>query len=183
MQDTLIFLDIEGDPVEEFAAIEVNRQTREIIDVFHGYAITNTKDDFSRRHIHGLNPTCVKAQVPFPSEATLIAVFNIWIARKPCVEFYANDSLRESLVLKLDIKDFRLKPWAERKDRQSHIIARKCKERATPVLGRSCPPEVHSSFTNAPHSRNSATFEAKAEHGYHCALYDVLELYYEWLMS
>ena len=46
---------MEGSPIQELAALEVNRNTNAIMDVFLGHAYTDEPDNFSRRHIHGLN--------------------------------------------------------------------------------------------------------------------------------
>lgn len=42
-----VFLDMEGLPVEELEAIDVNSVTKEIMDVFHGFAYTEEADNFA----------------------------------------------------------------------------------------------------------------------------------------
>ena len=62
-------MDTEGSPIQELAAIEVNRRTYAIMDVFHGFALTDEPDAFARDHIHGLNKDYIKTQA-LPSEVT-----------------------------------------------------------------------------------------------------------------
>lgn len=174
---------MEGAPVQEMAAVEINIHTREIIDVFHAYADTDQQDNFSRKHVHGLNkPWFIHQRNTFPSEGCLLATFRLWFARKPFKDLYANAPTKESQSLGIKIKNFNLLPWAERINRPPHKSAIFSKSVAMPILGHSCPPIAHSSFINAVKHKNSLAYKAKMEHGYHCALYDVLELYNEWLM-
>ena len=113
---------MEGTPLQEMAAVEVNIYTHEIVDVFHGYANTEQADTFARQHIHGLNKAYVKEH-GFSSEERLVAVFKNWIAQKPIIAYYANAPLKEIKTLGLNILDLKLAPWAERKNRASHQLA------------------------------------------------------------
>ena len=172
---------MEGSPIQELAALEVNRNTNAIMDVFLGHAYTDEPDNFSRMHIHGLNKDYLK-EFGFPSENSLLAVFKIWLSRKFYVAIFANDSRKESQVLGLKVNDFNLAPWADRRHHASHQLALRYKELSIPILNRFCPPIAHSSFVSAPSSPNAFSSIAKARHGYHCALYDCKELYFESLL-
>lgn len=173
---------MEGTPVQEIAAIEVDICTRDIVDIFHAYSVTEEADTFAREHIHGLNKIWFGNNT-FPSEYSLLTTFKIWNACKANKTLYANGASKEAKALDLNVKEFSLLPWIERKDRLSHKSAIACKNFATPILGRFCSPLAHSSFISAVTSKNALITAAKHQHGYHCALYDVLELYFEWLWS
>ena len=175
---SFIFLDIEGTPAQELAAIEINRWTHEIVDVFHAFAFTEEEDEFARRHIHGLNKIYLKSK-GFPDEATLLAAFKKWMERKSHENVFSNGAYKESKVLGIEVKEFKLLPWADRRHTASHKIAISFKEHCIPILGRKCIPTAHASFVTASASNNLFTNIAKARHGHHCALYDVIELYYE----
>ena len=175
-------MDAEGTPLQELAAIEVNRKTNAIIDVFHAFAETDSDDSFARRHIHGLNKRYLKKS-GFPSEACLISVFKLWLAQKGDLQIFCNDAQKEQKSLGLKIGELKLLPWAERRHCASHVMALRYKELSIPILKESCTPAAHSDFVSAiTSSSNHDTNIAKARHGYHCALYDVLELYFESLM-
>jgi hypothetical protein len=173
---------MEGEPIQEMSAIEMSCKTHEIVDVFHGYAHTEEADTFSRQHIHGLNPSFY-GRDGFPSEESLIAMFKLWIHQK-CHNYIlvANDPKKEAKALGLTIFDFKLVPWAERNHKASHEIALRFKELSVSIRGRSCSQSAHSYFVSAPYSPNALSSMAKARHGFHCAFYDAVELYYEWLM-
>ena len=173
---------MEGTPTQEMAAIEVNRNTNAIVDVFHAFAWTENPDTFARRHVHGINMNVVKYD-SFPNEKIMIDVFKIWVNCKKNVSvIYANDAVRERMVIGFTIQNFNLLPWAKRKDSPAHQIAIRHKELMIPVLGRRCSLAAHSSFISPPSSSNPDTRAAKAKHGFHCALADVMELYYESIM-
>ena len=178
---SFIFLDMEGTPIQEVAALEVNRRTNGIVDVFLAYAHTDEPDTFACKHIHGLNKAYLK-EVGFPSEDSLLTIFKLWLSRKPYVALFANDSRKESISLGLVVKNFNLPPWADRRHSVSHKFALRHKELSIPILNRYCPPIAHNSFVNAPSSPNAFSSIAKARHGYHCALYDCQELYFESIM-
>ena len=176
---SFIFLDIEGTPAQELAAIEINRGTNEIVDVFHAFAFTDEDDSFARKHIHGLNEDYLKAE-GFPDEASLLTVFRMWMHNKPHASVFSNGAHKESKVLAMEVKELKLLPWAERRHAASHQIAIRFKELCIPILGRKCSPSA--SFVSAAACSNPLSFVAKARHGHHCALYDAIELYYEYLM-
>ena len=174
-------MDCEGSPVQEIAAIEVNRTTNAIVDVFLRHAYTERPDTFARNHIHGLNITFLK-RYGLSSEDELIETFKMWLYSKPYVGVFANDSRKESELLDMKVSNYQLAPWAERKDRASHQMALSFKEHSIPIINRRCSHEAHSSFIEAPSSPNYSSAMAKARHGYHCALYDCVELYFDSLL-
>ena len=152
------------------------------MDVFHGFARTEEKDSFSRKRVHGLNKNYVDL-IGFVSEAALLAAFKSWLFPKQCIALYANGAKREEEMLGLHVTEFQLAPWVERKNRISHQIALRYKELFIPVCGIDCLPVAHSAFESPPASSNSEIVAAKTLHGFHCALYDCLELYFEAIMS
>ena len=178
---SFLFLDMEGSPVQEIAAIQVKKDNYEVMDVFHGYAFTEEEDEFSRLHIHGLNKDYLKV-FGHSSEASLVNVFKHWLLRTQTKEIYCNDASKERRILQIDILNFNLLPWAERMSCASHQIANRYKDYMIPVLGKFCCKVAHSSFICAPYSPNPFTRLAKVRHGFHCALYDVMELYFEKLL-
>ena len=109
-------------------------------------------------------------------------MFKIWIATKPNAIIFCNGAEKERQALNLAIKEFKLLPWAERRYCASHQIAIRYKELTIPVCGQRCVKSAHSSFQTALSSPNASSSIAKARHGYHCALYDVMELYFECIM-
>ena len=167
--------------MQEIAALEVNRHSHAIVDAFHGFAQTEKCDKFARKHVHGLSRNYISIHGR-SSEADLIKTFKSWLSFKFCVAIYANNACKERELLKIEINDLTLAPWAERKDRASHKIANRFKKLAIPIVGYRCPPVAHSYFVSPPISSNPTTNIAKSEHGYHCALYDCLELYYEFIL-
>ena len=173
---------MEGSPVQELAAIEVKEDTLEIVDVFHGYAYTQEHDDFARQHIHGLNTDFLRV-FGYSSESILLNVFRLWLASKPNRILYCNDASKERNLLQLPIFNFNLLPWAERMYSPSHKIANCYKKYMIPVLSKYCSQTAHSSFVCAPYCPNPLARMAKCEHGFHCALYDVMELYFERLLQ
>ena len=152
------------------------------MDAFHGFAHAEKCDKFARKHVHGLSRHYI-SMYGRSSEADLIEVFKRWLRLKHCVAIYANNADKERKLLNIEIKDLNLAPWADRKNCASHQIANRFKKLAIPIVGYRCPPIAHSYFVSPPISSNPATNIAKSEHGYHCALYDCLELYYEFLLQ
>lgn len=175
-------MDTEGTPIQELAAMEVNATSFEIMDVFHAYAQTTEADIFARKHIHGLNQDFVSLY-GLPSESHLLLSFLEWLSKKSSVAVFANGPDKEQRALKLKIHDFKLTPWAVRQNNASHQIAIKYKELSIPLLNHSCPTIAHSSFVSPPPTSNSDTFLAKLKHGHHCAFYDIVELYFAWIMQ
>ena len=175
-------MDGEGTPIQELAAIEVNCKTDSILDVFHAFAYTESDDSFARKHIHGLNLDYLKEK-GFPSETELLAEFHKWLANKPDVKILANGAHKEKEALGLPVQEFSLLPWAQRVKCSSHKYALELKDNNRSILCKhrpeiKCCDLAHSSFVSAAYSKNALTMLAKVNHGYHCALYDVIELYF-----
>ena len=58
LQFSIIFIDLEGTPIQEASALEMDFETREIVDAFHKHARCNNDDDvWARKNVHGLNLT------------------------------------------------------------------------------------------------------------------------------
>lgn len=178
---SIILIDGEGTPVQEFAAIEVNRKTHVIMDVFHNYARTEEQDTYARHRVHGLNKDYLNTY-GYASEADLVEAFKSWLSSKPYITLFANGANREAKMLGLPVCEFNLAPWAERDSFASHKIAKYYKDQSLPICGRSCTQQAHSSFLSAIQSPNVLTSLAKARHGFHCALYDCVELYFQSIM-
>ena len=58
----MLFVDIEGTPMQELAAIVCN-DAHNIIDVFHAFVFYPFEVDlWSRLHVHGLNPEYLRRE-------------------------------------------------------------------------------------------------------------------------
>ena len=78
---SIIFIDSEGDTIQELAAIEIDSKSKEIKDSYLAFARNETDDSFSRLHVHGLSPFYL-AEHGFSCEAELIKDFQSWIETK-----------------------------------------------------------------------------------------------------
>ena len=178
---SIVFLDMEGTPVGELSAIQMNCLTREIVDVYHKHAKMDRADWWARHHIHGLDPyflqTCGVA-----SEDELLKEFKQWLHGKDILAFYANDPQKEDKALGLVIYDMGLPIWKERVKSWPYQMARKFKDESIPVFNKSCDKTAHSAFRGYPFCRTDTEL-AKFNHGYHCALYDAYELYLTYLCN
>lgn len=173
-------MDTEGAPIQELAALAVNTETREIVDAFLGYAMTEESDLYSRNHIHGLDLTFLKRE-GFHSEDDLIMAFKDWLAPKLYIKIISNGSHKESKALNLAVENFPLLPWNERGKEISHQLALRFKKLSMSIMGRKCSPAAHSSYVCTLHCKNPTAFETKSEHKYHCAFYDSYELYLHYM--
>ena len=185
---------MEGEPVQELAAIEMNIEDCEVVDVFHAFAnIPRPEvDAYCRMNIHGLS-RLVLAEKGYPDEASLLAAFKTWLSSKRHFndfKFYCNDAVKEKKVLSQHgfewpaVWNLGLVPWAERDAKPSHQIGIKLKRMSLSFGGRKCPSINHSEYYDQRDCisvNDSATVRAKAHFGHHCALYDAVELYYEYL--
>ena len=93
LQDTIIFVDVEGSSaVLELSAIGVHCHTKQIIDVFHAYAVVPycSNEWFETKYIHGLSPSFLN-KFGFPSQYELIEAFKKWLNAKQVVAIYGND--------------------------------------------------------------------------------------------
>ena len=192
-----VYLDTEGEPVQELAAICVkpgdnaDDDSWTVYSTFHDYAAFSSTTDvdwFSRRNIHGLSFTFLK-QYGHPSEKDLCAQFCRWIDSLPSecsYKFFANNPTKERHLLPwLSIADLPLPPWKDRVRLSSHQEAVTAKQQSLSICGHQCSESAHSSFRrpqclSLSHPSSSTALStklAKRSHGYHCALYDSLELY------
>ena len=167
---------MEGESIQELSAIEMNALTREIVDVYHAYAKSESVDFYARGNIHGLSPSYLH-EFGFPNEKALIENFKTWLRTKDVLAMYANDPAKEKTVLNLPIRDMELPKWTERVSMFTHQTALAFKKNSIPVLNKSCPKHAHSSFVGYYPLRETPTQLAKYSHGYHCSLYDSFELY------
>lgn len=173
---SIIFIDSEGESVQELAAIEVDINTLEIVDSYHAFAKSATDDTFARCYVHGLNPILLDDE-GFTSENELISHFKTWLSKKPHVAIFGHAPQRERKLLKLNIIDMFLDKWIERKDQPSHKISKVFKDHMVSIAGKRCSHHAHSWYRSPPAKTNVQTYMAKLEHGFHCALYDAYELY------
>lgn len=182
----LIFLDCEGDPIQEFSAILVDGATMKIKNVFHQYVcypksgdsiIDN--DSFSRRHIHGLNLDFL-SQHGLQSEHELTTLFHQWLSKQGHIDaIYAHAPHKERNLLSLNIVDVCLKPWSERDFSLSHSVALTWKMNSIAINGVSCA-DAHASFSAWRPKNVKAPSQGdvvKMQFFHHCSLYDSLECY------
>ena len=128
----LIFLDVEGEPTQEFSAIHVDEETGEVLDVFHRHVVypyMNDFDIFARKHVHGLNLCYLKLH-GLRSEYDVIQQFYAWLESHPSDALYAHAPQKEIRLLSLPIFDVCLPPWKERANCVSHktALSMKCKK-------------------------------------------------------
>ena len=158
----------------------MNVVTRRIVDVYHNYAYCPTERDWwARRHIHGLNPTYLM-HIGFESEPELIQDFRCWMRRFNILKIIGNDARIEAEKLDVRIFDIGLPEWSSRVNYnyhkipnvfKNHNISFDCKAR--------CHTEYHSYYLQPAISFSLPPNQlARIEHGYHCSLADVYELYY-----
>ena len=176
LQLSILFVDMEGESIQELSAIEMNALTRQIVNVYHAYANTEDPDFYSRRHIHGLSSQFLNIH-GFPNESALIDDFKKWLRGKDVLAMYANAPSKEQTALNLPIIDMDLPIWKERISMFVHQTAIAFKKNSVPILNKYCPKHAHDSYVGYPVFRNSPTDLAKRSHGYHCSLYDSYELY------
>ena len=181
-----IFIDSEGEPVQELSAICVNTETFQIISVFHRYAQCPLPDEdyYSRRFIHGLNIDFLMCH-GFPSVRELTSALCRWIDNLPRFHnyfFFANDPTKERHLFPfLHIEDVKLPQWRVRIHTKPHIMAKAAKDNAASVLDCSCSATaVHSAYdpSHRPECSLSPSTLAKLSSGHHCSLYDVMECYF-----
>ena len=174
---SIIFIDMEGTPVQELCAIEVDTSSNAIIDVFHEFANYSLSDQFAREHVHGLNNIFLW-WFSVGRESFLLKLFLSWLKPKKYKALYANNPAKEAAVLGLPIQNFPLPNWVERQHKSYHCTALNMKNNCEPVFGTMyCPQFAHCSYVCPPAQNNPQIRLAKAKHGYHCALYDTYELY------
>lgn len=182
MQFSIIFIDSEGSPLQELSAIELDVNTLEIMDVYHEYAKCNETDSWARRNIHGLSLDFLDKHGHSTSDE-LINSFKNWLKTKHIMHIYANNPSKEKQFLQRTVYDIGLPVWIDRIKLASHILTQHYKRLSVPILKTSCNIEAHSSYKRHVLNSTNPTECAKANHGYHCSLYDCYELYLFYLMS
>ena len=179
----MLFVDSEGEPIQEFSAIYVHPQTMEIVDVFHHYVIypySNDGDRWARRHVHGLTLSYLSDHGLF-DEKELKRKFHHWLSSHPYEAIYGHAPRKEEVFLHVPITDICLQPWKSRRSVLSHRLALSLKKNDIPICGVQCS-SAHSSYISwRPKNRHSLTSAdcAKFEFGHHCSLYDCAEMYFE----
>lgn len=176
---TTIFIDMEGARVEELAAIAVNSETLQILDVFHEFALPQLCDLWSRKHVHGLSEEWLNHHAQYNNEEELMCAFRLWLRGKNMMAMLANDPAKERQAFgKLfNITDLCFPTWERREQRPSHQMAFHFKESFIPVLNKRCCRLAHSEFTHYPAYRGTPNEFARKRWGVHCALYDCYEAY------
>ena len=176
MQYTIIFIDTEGTPIQELSALEMDYDTRELVDAFHGYAHTTVSDTFARKHIHGLN-TDFLLQRGYENTNKLIIAFKEWLTEKKYIMFYGNGPAKEIRDLKFYVADIGLDQWIHRVDKPYHCVAFYFKKHNIPILSKRCCAEAHSSYEKAYTRPFNKTDAAKERWGHHCSFYDCYTMY------
>ena len=180
LQMSIIFIDAEGESIQELSAIQISAMTRQILDVYHAHAAPDNSDDWSRHHIHGLNINFLKL-TGFPSEDELIKNFRQWLAGKNILTMYGNDPRKERTALNLTIHHMDRPVWTDRVQTSCYQTALAFKKNFVPILNKRCCHTAHSYYWCYPIQRNSQTEFAKSAHGFHCSLYDCFELYLDYV--
>ena len=175
----LIYIDCEGEPVQEFSGLYVDEDRSEIVDVFHKHVIYpfhNDHDYFARRHIHGLKRNFL-SEYGLCSQEELLSLFHEWLKSHPFNDIYAHAPAKEIKLLSLPVKDVCLKPWKYRTQTNSHQISLGMKLAAIPVNGITCVAHDYVKWKTKCKCAPSATDIAKMHFNYHCSLYDCVECF------
>lgn len=188
----LIFIDSEGEPVQEFSAIYVSADGTNVLDVFHRYVQypypNYDYDSFSRRYIHGLDCDFL-FQHGLPTEGDLVTTFLEWLEHHPYTAIYAHAPAKEKKLFaaatsaSLLIRDISLRPWKDRRFESSHRKALAMKINCVPVCGVTC--SAHNSVCwRAKNVKTpSAADCAKMDFLHHCSLYDCIECLFFYLQE
>ena len=176
MQYTIIFIDTEGTPIQELSALEMDYDSRELVDAFHGYAQTSESDRFARKHIHGLNPDFLSRK-GYSNAYKLITAFKEWLEGKNYAMCWGNAPAKEIQELKMYVADIGLDQWIHRDKKPYHCVAFSFKKHNIPILSKRCCAEAHSSFENVYVRPSNKTDAAKERWGHHCSFYDCYEMY------
>ena len=181
-----IYVDTEGVPVQELAAICVNWDSFQIYSVYLDYAMCALPETqscaFTRRHIHGLNLSFLCDR--HSSSSDLISNFYHWVDLLPNdfdYLFFANDpTMEKKLFPHLQFFDVRLPPWVDRIHLRSHKLAQDAKKNSVSFLNKHCSASaVHSAYKPLHCSTHTVSPSQRAmlKSGHHCALYDAFECY------
>ena len=174
-----VFVDSEGSPIQELSALCVHEKTGEVVDIFHKhirYPFATDHDIWARCHVHGLNVNYLSAY-GLCEEKTVLSMFYTWLNSLSVSCIFGHAPCKEAEFLDISITDVNLPPWAKRCILPSHETAVFMKNNNVPVCGVSC--NAHSSFVGWKSKRRilNNTDIAKESHGFHCSLYDCLEIY------
>ena len=168
---------MEGSPTQELSAIEIDAKSKIINDIFHEYGDYSPSDYFARKHVHGLSEDFLTKHSIGP-ESKLIQAFLTWVRPKRIKAIYANNPGKESTVLGIPIQNFSLHNWVDRQHQSYHQMSLKLKSNGYPIFQQFvCPKAAHNMYVCPPVHKNPEIAYVKQKHGYHCSLYDVMELY------
>ena len=184
----LIFIDCEGEPIQEFTALYVDSDSHNIVDVFHRHVSHPStygydSDRWARRHVHGLNRAYLAIH-GLHDETMLLCEFNAWLHFHPYEKILANAPWKESTFLHRPVQDVCLPQWTDRAVLLSHRLSLSLKHSAVPINGITCS-DAHSSFVGwCPRRPNvlSPKDVVKRNFGFHCSLYDCMEIYFYYLI-
>lgn len=174
----LLFVDCEGDPVQELSGILVAAKNFAIVDVFHAHANDKRDDDtWSRKNVHGLCLNFLQS-CAFPSECELACAFHVWYSKRKIDYVFANAPKREADYLNLNIFNLPLPTWKDRPNDAAHQLALSCKINETPIGHQACTKDIHNAFhPSKPQPNASVGVCARFDFGHHCSLYDAYEIY------
>jgi len=177
----MIFIDSEGEPIQEFSAIYVRDNV--IVDVFHQYVKypflkTLDEDHFARSHIHGLDIDFLE-QYGLDNTDVLYSFFSSWLKKHSVTHLFAHAPSKEKNFLQLPIQDVHLKPWRERHVLSSHRNSFFMKMTSIPICNVSCNAHTafHGWYPKRKANKLNATDIVKTEFGHHCSLYDCVECF------
>ena len=119
--------------MQELSAIQMNAETRQIVDVYHAHARRTVPDDWAVKHIHGLSDSFLNTY-GFLNEESLINDFRNWRRGKDVLAFYGNNPGKEKQLLGIRILDMCIPQWSERVHHPSHRVAQRFKQESIPVL-------------------------------------------------
>lgn len=173
-----MFIDCEGEPVQEMSAIAMDNESYQIVSVYHKHAACDPSlDAWSRKNLHGLNPTYLHDH-GFSNESELAANFQCWLKSFNVQCMYANNPGKERELLGMkNIYDILLPTWRERGEMTYHVNANLFKKLSIPIQGVHCSGYVHNSFVSTRGYVPLYCQNEKLLHGYHCSLYDCYEMY------
>ena len=174
----MAFVDAEGEPWQELSCIVISPKQKNIVAVYHKYAACDPfADPWARLHIHGLS-TSYLLKYGLKDEKTLIVDFKRWLKQFHVIIMYANNPAREQDKLRLPMLDIGLPQWIDRVHHSYHQIPQMYKMSSKPFCHITCNNHVHSEYVYR-NFTDCTTYlqKVKADHGFHCSLADVHELY------
>ena len=173
MSSIIIFIDFEGNPILEAAAIAVDAQLN-ILGVFHGFAAAHQPGSkFPIYAVHGLCPRFLRGNGHRRRPEELLQQLETWLRRWPTARLVANDPGMEASILGRRVDDAGLPPWVKRPELQCHEMARCAKLLKLRINGVTCTglEKDHQHYVGWPFQKTKTDI-VKAQAGHHCALYD-----------